>query len=186
MILGSHNSQTFLSFLQLVQEHRRRTSPGFTNAIVLDNVGLHKVADILEEFPMIDTNSAEGPQQLAVANLRLLFLPAYLPFLNPIEEVFGWLKQVVKQGTPTGTEGLFNLLQARIHTSHLRLWPNSMATLICSSPLALPVRIDNSPPLEPQAQERESNPEPGSPQAARPRDCGTAHPHFSGGQASTS
>ncbi|KAJ9056441.1 hypothetical protein DSO57_1033005 [Entomophthora muscae] len=48
MILGSHNSCTFLSFLQLVQEHLRRTSPGFTNIIVLDNVGLHKVADILE------------------------------------------------------------------------------------------------------------------------------------------
>ncbi|KAJ9086008.1 hypothetical protein DSO57_1008522 [Entomophthora muscae] len=47
-----------------------------------------------------------------MANLCLLFLPAYLPFLNPIEEVFGWLKQVVKQGTPTGTEDLFDLLQA--------------------------------------------------------------------------
>ncbi|KAJ9077846.1 hypothetical protein DSO57_1012884 [Entomophthora muscae] len=59
---------------------------------------------------------AMGPQQLATANLRLLFLPAYLPFLNPIKEVFGWLKQVVKQGTPTGTKYLFDLLQARIHT----------------------------------------------------------------------
>ncbi|KAJ9078471.1 hypothetical protein DSO57_1006251 [Entomophthora muscae] len=65
---------------------------------------------------MIDTSIAVGPQQLATANLRLLFLPAYLPFLNPIKEVFGRLKQVVKQGIPTGTESLFNLLQAGIHT----------------------------------------------------------------------
>ncbi|KAJ9051180.1 hypothetical protein DSO57_1007021 [Entomophthora muscae] len=40
--------------------------------------------------------------------------------------------------------------------------------------------IDNSPPLETQAQERESNPEPGFPRAAGPMDCGTARPHFSG------
>ncbi|KAJ9062775.1 M-phase phosphoprotein 8 [Entomophthora muscae] len=38
-------------------------------------------------------------------------------------------------------------------------------------------RIDNSPPLEPQAQERELNPEPGSP---GPMDHRTARPHFSG------
>ncbi|KAJ9087628.1 hypothetical protein DSO57_1031205 [Entomophthora muscae] len=38
------------------------------------------------------------------------------------------------------------------------------------------VRIDNSPPLEPQAQEQESNPEPGFPQAARPVDRETARP----------
>ncbi|KAJ9089527.1 hypothetical protein DSO57_1012023 [Entomophthora muscae] len=42
------------------------------------------------------------------------------------------------------------------------------------------VRIDNSPPLEPQAQERESNPEPGFPQAAGPVDRGTTRPHFLG------
>ncbi|KAJ9083907.1 hypothetical protein DSO57_1029752 [Entomophthora muscae] len=37
--------------------------------------------------------------------------------------------------------------------------------------------IDNSPPLEPQAQEQELNPEPGSP---GPPGLWTAHPHFSG------
>ncbi|KAJ9069308.1 hypothetical protein DSO57_1019871 [Entomophthora muscae] len=42
------------------------------------------------------------------------------------------------------------------------------------------VRTDNFPPLEPQAREQESNPEPGSPQAARPEDCETARLHFSG------
>ncbi|KAJ9061444.1 hypothetical protein DSO57_1020657 [Entomophthora muscae] len=43
-----------------------------------------------------------------------------------------------------------------------------------------PVRIDNSPPLETQAQERESNLELEFPRAARPMDHGTACPHFSG------
>ncbi|KAJ9075788.1 hypothetical protein DSO57_1032314 [Entomophthora muscae] len=42
------------------------------------------------------------------------------------------------------------------------------------------VRIDNSPPLEPQAQERELNLELGIPWAAGPMNCGTACPHFSG------
>ncbi|KAJ9058308.1 hypothetical protein DSO57_1013793 [Entomophthora muscae] len=42
------------------------------------------------------------------------------------------------------------------------------------------VRIDNFPPLEPQAQERESNPEPGLPRAAGPEDRETNRPHFSG------
>ncbi|KAJ9058250.1 hypothetical protein DSO57_1014289 [Entomophthora muscae] len=54
MIKGSHNSTNFLGFLQLVWEHLRCTSLGFTNVIVLDNVRLHKVADILNKFPMIE------------------------------------------------------------------------------------------------------------------------------------
>ncbi|KAJ9060324.1 hypothetical protein DSO57_1031923 [Entomophthora muscae] len=42
------------------------------------------------------------------------------------------------------------------------------------------IRIDNFPPLELQAQERESNLEPGFPRAAGPEDCKTNRPHFSG------
>ncbi|KAJ9070551.1 hypothetical protein DSO57_1006891 [Entomophthora muscae] len=42
------------------------------------------------------------------------------------------------------------------------------------------VRIDNFSPLELQAQERESNPEPGFPRAAGPEDRKTNRPHFSG------
>ncbi|KAJ9056729.1 hypothetical protein DSO57_1029994 [Entomophthora muscae] len=44
----------------------------------------------------------------------------------------------------------------------------------------LTVRIDNSSPLETQAQEQESNPVPGFPRAAGPVDCGTACLYFSG------
>ncbi|KAJ9060803.1 hypothetical protein DSO57_1026851, partial [Entomophthora muscae] len=60
---------------------------------------------------------------------------------------------------------------------------HGIKTLAFYEPLVqtnLTVRIDNSPPLEPQAQERELNPEPGFPRAARPMDCGTTCPHFSG------
>ncbi|KAJ9071878.1 hypothetical protein DSO57_1032821 [Entomophthora muscae] len=42
------------------------------------------------------------------------------------------------------------------------------------------VRTDYFPPLEPQAQEQKSNPEPGSLRAAGPEDRETARPHFSG------
>ncbi|KAJ9079742.1 hypothetical protein DSO57_1032275 [Entomophthora muscae] len=51
-------------------------------------------------------------------------------------------------------------------------------TLLLTSHMS--VRIDNSPPLEPQAQEQGSNPEPGFPWAAGPMDCRTARLHFSG------
>ncbi|KAJ9078919.1 hypothetical protein DSO57_1001670 [Entomophthora muscae] len=38
------------------------------------------------------------------------------------------------------------------------------------TPSTTPVRIDNSSPLETRSQGRDSNPEPGSPQAANPMD----------------
>ncbi|KAJ9068449.1 hypothetical protein DSO57_1028450 [Entomophthora muscae] len=53
----------------------------------------------------------------------------------------------------------------------------SCLLLLYSLPISFCVRIDNSPPLEPQAQERELNPELGSP---RPPGLWTARPHFSG------
>ena len=77
MIKGSHNSRTFIVFLQLVWEHLRLTILGFTNIIVLDNVGLHKVADILEEFPMIEPAVEIDQQQLATGPMCLLFFSAY-------------------------------------------------------------------------------------------------------------
>ncbi|KAJ9050232.1 hypothetical protein DSO57_1016376, partial [Entomophthora muscae] len=51
---------------------------------------------------------------------------------------------------------------------------------VCSLYFVRNVRIDNSPPLEPQAQGQESIPEPGFPQAAGPVDRETACLHFSG------
>ncbi|KAJ9082323.1 hypothetical protein DSO57_1005769 [Entomophthora muscae] len=79
-------------------EHLRLTSLGLINIIVLDNVRLHKVQDILKKFLMIDTGKKIGQQQLATGSMHLLFLTTYFSFLKPIEEVFGWLKQVVKLG----------------------------------------------------------------------------------------
>ena len=115
MIKGSHNSSTFIKFLWLVQEHLRLTSQGFTNFIVLDNVVLPKVAHILNEFLMIDMGGPVGQQQLATEPIWLLFLPAYSPFLNPIKEVFRWLKKFVKWGTPTVPEEPFDLLQVGVY-----------------------------------------------------------------------
>ena len=50
-------------------------------------------------------------QRLGNFQLKLLFLPAYSPFLNPIEEVFGWLKRRVKQSQPDGAQALFDVLE---------------------------------------------------------------------------
>ncbi|KAJ9089256.1 hypothetical protein DSO57_1014802 [Entomophthora muscae] len=69
MIKGFHNTRTFIVFLQLIWEHLGLTRLGVTNIIVLVNVGLHKVADILDEFPMIETGVKIGQQQLATAHM---------------------------------------------------------------------------------------------------------------------
>ncbi|KAJ9065934.1 hypothetical protein DSO57_1014554 [Entomophthora muscae] len=77
MILGSHNSRTFLSFLQLVQEHLSHTSPGFTNVIVLDNVGLRgncgRVDSLKLDSLVLDTLSSTRELSAAYVNL-LVFL----------------------------------------------------------------------------------------------------------------
>ncbi|KAJ9052837.1 hypothetical protein DSO57_1030151 [Entomophthora muscae] len=134
MIKGSHNSGTFLKFLHLVFEHLQVTILGVINIIVLDDVSLHKVEDILAEFQVIEPGVEIASQQLAISNLRLLFLPSYLSFLNPIKEVFGWLKQVVKKGASSRPEDLFNLLQINVHT----LPAETMAKFYGHSDLFLP------------------------------------------------
>ncbi|KAJ9069795.1 hypothetical protein DSO57_1014908 [Entomophthora muscae] len=96
MIKGSHNSVIFLEFLQLVWEHLRCTSPSFTNIIVLDNVGLHKVADIIKEFQVIEPGVEITSQQLATAPLCLFFLP-HIPHLSWSISESGW--------TPAGETG---------------------------------------------------------------------------------
>ncbi|KAJ9068755.1 hypothetical protein DSO57_1025419 [Entomophthora muscae] len=64
--------------------------------------------------------------------------------------------------------------------SHIRRWNYYQREGVTGKRTCQNVRIDNSPSLETQAQEQESNPDPGSPQAAGPMDCGTARPHFFG------
>ncbi|KAJ9082481.1 hypothetical protein DSO57_1004048 [Entomophthora muscae] len=62
------------------KEHLRRTSLGFINVIVLDNVGLHKVANILKESPMIEPAlqwaPSNWPQQICTFSSSPLIHPS--------------------------------------------------------------------------------------------------------------
>ncbi|KAJ9069431.1 hypothetical protein DSO57_1018658 [Entomophthora muscae] len=83
---------------------------------------------------------------------------------------------------PLCTESSFFLLPARTQTGESMGSGSSLEVTfcVCVVDLVLAVRIDNFSPLELQAQEQESNPEPGFPQAAGPEDRKTNRPHFSG------
>ena len=111
MIKGSHKSGTYLDFLQSLKEYLQINYSGTTNIVVLDNVGLHKVDLVVSEFPPIDKNIHTSSHCLSDCPMRLLFLSPYSPFLNPIEEAFGWIKNKVKKDLPQDTEDLFNLLE---------------------------------------------------------------------------
>ncbi|KAJ9084349.1 hypothetical protein DSO57_1025452 [Entomophthora muscae] len=126
---------TFILFLWLIWEHLRLTSLGFIKFIMLDINMLHKVVDILDKLPIIETGMKIGLQQLTTAPLHLLFLSAYSPFMKIIDEVFGWLRQVIKQGTLTGPNDLFDLPQVETHA----LPEETMDKLCSHSDLFIPV-----------------------------------------------
>ncbi|KAJ9085633.1 hypothetical protein DSO57_1039759 [Entomophthora muscae] len=50
MIKGSHNSGTFLDFLQAVKEYFQINYSDITNVVMLDNVRLYKVNLVVSEF----------------------------------------------------------------------------------------------------------------------------------------
>ncbi|KAJ9067250.1 hypothetical protein DSO57_1001361 [Entomophthora muscae] len=108
---GSHNNRTFLDFLQTVKENLWINYRSTTKIVVLDNVGLNKVYLVASKSPPIEKNSNTSSHCLADCPMRLLFLPPYCPFLNPIEEVFRWIKNKVKAGLPQDTKYLFNILE---------------------------------------------------------------------------
>ena len=61
--------------------------------MVLDNLASHKVAGVREAI------KARGAS--------LLFLPPYSPDLNPIEQVFAKLKQLIRSAAPRSRDALW-------------------------------------------------------------------------------
>ena len=60
------------------------------DVVILDNLGSHKRAD--------------ARKAIRAAGAHLLFLPAYSPDLNPIEQVFAKLKHLVRKAAPRTVE----------------------------------------------------------------------------------
>ncbi|GIW49839.1 MAG: hypothetical protein KatS3mg080_0450 [Anoxybacillus sp.] len=77
---SSANAETFLDFLRLLKE---KYSDRFI-VLVLDNAHIHH-ANMVQAF----LQSEEGDA------FHFMFLPPYLPHLNPIERLWKWLKDEV-------------------------------------------------------------------------------------------
>jgi len=66
------------------------------DVVIADNLGSHKVGGVREAI------EARGA--------TLLFLPAYSPDLNPIEQVFAKLKSLLRRAEPRSREALWNTI----------------------------------------------------------------------------
>ncbi len=66
------------------------------DVVIADNLGSHKVAGVREAI------EARGAS--------LLFLPAYSPDLNPIEQVFAKLKALLRRAEPRSRETLWSTI----------------------------------------------------------------------------
>lgn len=75
---GAINGDLFLAYVEQVLVPTLR--PG--DMVIMDNLGSHKVTGVREA--------------IEAASAQLLYLPAYSPDLNPIEQVFAKLKAVLR------------------------------------------------------------------------------------------
>ena len=85
-------------------------APG--DGVVMDNLGAHKVAGIAEA--------------IAAAGASILYLPAYSPDLNPIEQVFAKLKALLRQAAARTRDeplGHHRISARRIHSSRMPQLP---------------------------------------------------------------
>ena len=83
---GPINATSFLAYVQqqLVPTLKPR------DIVVLDNLGSHKGKDVREAIRAVGA--------------RLVFLPAYSPDLNPIEQVFAKLKHLMRKASERSVE----------------------------------------------------------------------------------
>ena len=89
---GPINGRAFCAYVE--QFLAPTLQPG--DVVVADNLGSHKVAGVREA---IEARSA-----------ALMFLPGYSPDLNPIEQVFAKLKQLVRRAEPRTRQNLWNTI----------------------------------------------------------------------------
>lgn len=93
---GSVNQDVFSLFLEKLFLELENYS--IANALlIMDNVRFHKTDSIKRKIE-------ESPH-------KVLFLPPYSPFLNPIEEFFHQLKSIVRNKNPTNQVELFQSIE---------------------------------------------------------------------------
>lgn len=92
---SAFKTSTFADFIDSLLDYMKLNIPN--GVVIMDNVPFHKSHIIKEKF---ENNE----------NVKLLFLPPYSPFLNPIENMFSKWKLMVRQARPGSEEHLFQLI----------------------------------------------------------------------------
>jgi transposase len=92
---GPMTGRTFRTYVEQVLAPA--LAPG--DVVVMDNVALHKVPGVAEA--------------IAGAGASILYLPAYSPDLNPIEQMFAKLKALLRKAAERTRDALWNTI-ARI------------------------------------------------------------------------
>jgi transposase len=90
---GAMNGEWFLAYVEQVLVPTLR--PGMV--VVMDNLPCHKVAGV--------------EQAILAAGCRLLYLPAYSPDLNPIENAYPKLKRALRDWAARTVEGVYEGLR---------------------------------------------------------------------------
>ena len=89
---GAINGESFRAYVE--QFLAPTLQPG--DIVVADNLGSHK--------------SAAARKTIEACGASLLFLPAYSPDLNPIEQVFAKLKQLLRSAAPRTRPALWRTI----------------------------------------------------------------------------
>ena len=89
VIEGAINGEAFLAYVE--QFLAPTLSPG--DIVIMDNLSSHKVAGVR--------------QAIEATGARLLYLPPYSPDLNPIENAFAKLKDLLRKAAARSREALW-------------------------------------------------------------------------------
>jgi transposase len=98
VIDGPINGESFLAYVEQILLPTLK--PGDT--VIMDNLGSHKGSQIR--------------QAIRTAGARLLFLPAYSPDLNPIEQVFAKLKTLLRKAEERTIEAVWRRIGTVLDT----------------------------------------------------------------------
>ena len=89
----SFNTDHFIDFLNGFFSYLSES--GFSDVtLIMDNVRFHHLTEVTE--------------LIAAKGAKILFLPAYSPFLNPIENMFNQLKHYIKKLKPETADQVFD------------------------------------------------------------------------------
>jgi transposase len=91
---GPMTGQSFLAYIQNVLAPALKRG----DIVIMDNVGVHKVAGVREAI--------EG------RGTTLLYLPPYSPDLNPIEQFFPKLKALLRKAAARSIDSLWEVIRA--------------------------------------------------------------------------